>query len=57
MSAYINEFSKQFLLTPTFTFGLFLLVSILFFVFFYYLLNFPTSIIGEKQDLNLEKYI
>lgn len=36
MSAYINEFSKQFLLTPTFTFGLFLLVSILFFVFFYY---------------------
>ena len=25
--------------------------------FFYYLLNFPTSIIDKKQDLNLEKYI
>ena len=46
MSAYINEFSKQFLLTPTFTFGLFLLVSILFFVFFYYRLK-----LRSKEDM------
>lgn len=59
MSVYINEFFKQFLLPQTFVFGLFLIVSMVVFVFFYYrflhrvkMVLLPIETMKTKEKLN-----